>query len=593
MPLKGKATALTLATLCVAGCAHSDFPLSRQAQVRWRPIKDEKITRAQEALPPKILPATYFAAAQLLEQQGQIAEAINQYRKAIAVNHTYVEAYHRLGVLLGAMGQFTEAEKMLRRAVQLRPENPILRNNLGFQLVLQQNWRGAEQAFTRAIELEPGFARAHINLAMVMSRLGRFDEALETFRAVLPEADAYYNLGLMYRSRKRYEDAAKAFQDALNANPDFIAAQTRLDQIAEHLEPQAPPEPPKPPTPKPPSVAPAKVARTDAAPARFVRTDTTPARVVRADTAPAMVVRTDAAPAKVVRTGSVPARVVRTDAAAEPTKDRAEPSASNAPSAKPKAKAPAQAETPRTKFKVAPRTTIRAPRTEVRVGRRVRVFGPRARQIAGRVPKHRLAMGAPRTGETPQRVCELEEEPASFTELPVETFSVPEPLSEPSFEPFEEPCEEIVSIDIGDETPTAIDYRLVDAPVVMPPVLEPANLTASGDTPFLVREVEGMGGPAGTTEQYTSSSAAASIYRRTMLQDLEKQLGLVRAEIECWELTLAEQSEERAVPDPAEDPVLVREVWEEPLEDQSEEHRAEGQEGSGDPGTDTPVTPRA
>lgn len=232
-----KAISLTVVTLLAAGCARSDFSVSRHDRGTWLPVTNARIAKASEAKPPKVLPETHFAAARLFESQGLFGKAIAQYRKAVAVNHSYVEAYHRLGLLLSITGRHEEALAVLRRAVKLEPNSAILRNNFGFELLLARRWADAEKELSRAIKLNPRFARAHVNLGMTQSKLGRFDDALDSFRAVLPEADAYYNLGLMYRGQQLYDEAATAFQHVLSCDPDFSSAQTQLSQIALYLEP--------------------------------------------------------------------------------------------------------------------------------------------------------------------------------------------------------------------------------------------------------------------------------------------------------------------------------------------------------------------
>ena len=232
-----RAIVLAMVTLIAAGCAGSESKISRHARETWRPVSDAAVAKARDARVPKILPETHFAAARLFESQGDFRRAITQYRKAIAVNHSYVEAYHRLGLLLSMTGQRQEAITTLGRAVELKPDSAILHNNLGFELMLGKRWREAQREFLRAIELKPEFARAYINLGIVQSKLGWFDSALATFQAILPPADAYYNLGLMYRGQRRYTEAARTFQHVLSLNPDFIAAKRQLDQIASYTGP--------------------------------------------------------------------------------------------------------------------------------------------------------------------------------------------------------------------------------------------------------------------------------------------------------------------------------------------------------------------
>lgn len=228
-----KATVLTIAILCAAGCAKSDYRVGHQFGKKWMPIDDRRIAKVSEAVSPKILPATYFAAAQLFEHQGSVERAITQYKRTIGAKHDHVEARHRLGRLLGKIGQHLKAVAMLQSAVELAPENASLHNDLGFELVYLKEWDLAEFSFRKAIELRPAFPRAYINLGMTLCRLDRHDEALESFQAVLPEADAYYNLGLMFRGQARYAEALKAFRTASTLDPELTAAHNQVAMLTE------------------------------------------------------------------------------------------------------------------------------------------------------------------------------------------------------------------------------------------------------------------------------------------------------------------------------------------------------------------------
>jgi tetratricopeptide (TPR) repeat protein len=224
---------LALATVCVAGCAKSEDRMGPQLRQGARPGQEIPENIPDEDA-PRVLPETHLAAARLFESRGQFPQAIAQYRKAIAVNHNYGEAYHRLGLLLSAMNQREEAIEALTRAVDLSPHDATARNNLGFELMLAGRWSAAEQQLTTAVALKPDFPRATVNLGIVHANLGRFDQALAEFQKALPEADAYYNLGLMYRGQRRYADAIGAFERALSLNPNLTAASTQLQRLAGH-----------------------------------------------------------------------------------------------------------------------------------------------------------------------------------------------------------------------------------------------------------------------------------------------------------------------------------------------------------------------
>jgi len=226
------ATVTAVIALTALSCNRPDSTFKTGgAGTMLRPVSDADIAKAREERPPKILPETHFAAGKLFEEQGVFDKAVAQYRKAIALNHNYVEAYHRLGLLYSRLGERGAALTCLKKAVELSPKVATIRNNYGFEFLLNGEWTMAEGEFREAVRLKPDFNRAYVNLGITQSKLGRFDAALASFRTVLPETDAYYNMGLMYRSQKMNAEATGAFEHALALNPAFSAAKTQLSQL--------------------------------------------------------------------------------------------------------------------------------------------------------------------------------------------------------------------------------------------------------------------------------------------------------------------------------------------------------------------------
>ncbi len=227
--------ALFAATLIVGGCQKADSKAARMQYPGLGQLSKARSSPMPETEAPKILPKTHFAAGLLFEEQGNVGKAITQYRKAVALNHSYVAAYHRLGRMYSLAGKHDLAIQAVARATEIKPDNAILHNDLSFEYMFAGRWDDAERSLRRAIELRPTMARAHINLALVLSKQGRFDDALATFRLVLPEADAYYNLGLLYRGNRQYAKAVDAFRRVLDISGDFSVAQTQLDEVTANL----------------------------------------------------------------------------------------------------------------------------------------------------------------------------------------------------------------------------------------------------------------------------------------------------------------------------------------------------------------------
>lgn len=223
-------TALTLAVSSMAACTHNNNGFS-YGEPNWTGGMEPADSNTGINPSASILPQTHLAAARLHEKQGAFDEAIRQYRRAIAVNHQYAEAYHGLGTLYARMGNSEEALSALQKASALAPKEPIIRNNLGYALLIQGRWTDAASEFEQATILKPSFARAHINRGLTLGKLQRFDEAMESFLAVLPPADAHYNIGLLHIAQGNQDKARVEFETSLSIDPQFAAASTRLSEL--------------------------------------------------------------------------------------------------------------------------------------------------------------------------------------------------------------------------------------------------------------------------------------------------------------------------------------------------------------------------
>ena len=203
---------------------------------------------------PRLNASTYFAHAHLLERQGNFAQAAQQYRRAIELSPDFVSAHNRLGITLNKLGQHAEATARFREAIRLDPGKAYLHNNLGFSLYLERRYEEAAEVLEQAVELQPEFHRARMNYAIVLAHLGQYDQALAEFRLATSEADAHYNMAVVYTDLGKYADAARALETALRFNPDFEAARAHLRIVAQ-LAAEAENMLPAQPQPQPPVVA--------------------------------------------------------------------------------------------------------------------------------------------------------------------------------------------------------------------------------------------------------------------------------------------------------------------------------------------------
>jgi tetratricopeptide (TPR) repeat protein len=150
-------------------------------------MHEEAIVELRRALQidPGDTPSRLLLADTLL-RQGQMDEAIQQYREALRLSPT-AQIHNSLGYALGRTGHFEEAASELREAIRLDPTSAAAHDNLGNVL---QGLQQAEQAvaeYKEALRLPSGgnLAAIHSDLGVAFATLGRRDEAIQQFRAAV------------------------------------------------------------------------------------------------------------------------------------------------------------------------------------------------------------------------------------------------------------------------------------------------------------------------------------------------------------------------------------------------------------------------
>ena len=154
-----------------------------------------------------------------MASNGQIDEAISQYRMALDILPDYVAANYKLGVTLAARGQADEAIVHYRKALDTWPNYMDAHNNLGIALVSRGEVDEAIAHFRRALEIDPDYAPACYNLGLAMARRGEVDEAIANFRRALElEPDypqAHVKLAEVLAGCGRLDEARTHYEKAL------------------------------------------------------------------------------------------------------------------------------------------------------------------------------------------------------------------------------------------------------------------------------------------------------------------------------------------------------------------------------------------
>ncbi len=190
--------------------------------------------------------ALYLHGLQAYREQTHegIGRAITLFRRALAIDSSYVDAWAWLGYAYeysGTVHVLTQREAdslavaSAQRALRLDPQNGPARTTLA---TVQQftNWdfSAAERSYREALDLCPGNADARAELVVLLTAIGRFDEAIaEAKRAretdPLSSMAATVSMFPLFEGR-RYDEAIQMGREFLATQPNFPPIMLALGQ---------------------------------------------------------------------------------------------------------------------------------------------------------------------------------------------------------------------------------------------------------------------------------------------------------------------------------------------------------------------------
>jgi Tfp pilus assembly protein PilF len=141
------------------------------------------------------------------------------------------------GFLALSAGNPTLALELLLNAEKQDPRNPYIHYNLGIAYLAKDVENSAEQQFKEAIRLKPDYSEAYNSLGVIYLKRGQTEPAIQCFQKALNNilyanpANAHYNLGSAYLSRKEYNKAAEQLERAVKLVPDFAIAYGSLGEV--------------------------------------------------------------------------------------------------------------------------------------------------------------------------------------------------------------------------------------------------------------------------------------------------------------------------------------------------------------------------
>jgi len=125
----------------------------------------ERLRQLMERLPnPEQKAECVLTMGQAMEQVGDYPAAVRYYKEALALEPTHTFTWYfinnNLGFSLNTLGQFSEGEIYCRKALEIDPQRPNAHKNLGISLTGKGQYQDAARCFIAATQANAADARA-------------------------------------------------------------------------------------------------------------------------------------------------------------------------------------------------------------------------------------------------------------------------------------------------------------------------------------------------------------------------------------------------------------------------------------------------
>lgn len=163
--------------------------------------------------------ATYFF------EHGDYRDAIRYYLRALGVRTSATDRYNLANCYV-RIGDFVQAEREYRKALAVDPEHPEIYNNLALLLVKMQRFNEAKNVLNKMLLYKSADAGYFENMGLIYDAQGEYGLAVEQYRKVLelnPDSSSAYNkLAVTYFKKGDTERAILLLEQGLEAFPENV-----------------------------------------------------------------------------------------------------------------------------------------------------------------------------------------------------------------------------------------------------------------------------------------------------------------------------------------------------------------------------------
>jgi len=190
----------------------------------------QKIKELQESKKAQ----AYLILGLAYAQDEQEEKAIQAYEKCIQIQPESAAAYFYLGAIYEQSTRRERAYEALKKSVELDDANSGALNYLGYMYAEDAiNLEEAQELIEKALEIEPDNGAYIDSLGWVYFKKGMLPEALaqiEKASKLLEDPEVFEHLGDIYRAKGDFQKATRAWNKALELDPERSSVKEKLEQ---------------------------------------------------------------------------------------------------------------------------------------------------------------------------------------------------------------------------------------------------------------------------------------------------------------------------------------------------------------------------
>jgi Flp pilus assembly protein TadD len=199
------------------------------AKERRYPISDEAKQRVlTKSRPSQDSRDSLYNNACYFQRRGKHKLAIEEFKRALAIDPNYAKAYNGIGISYDFLGDYSSAIDAYEKALALDPDVDYVYNNLGYCYLLKGELNYAIAAFRKAISFNDQNKLYHNNLGLAYAERGDTELALIELKLAGDAARAQYILGQICYQQGSYVQAEEYFAEAIANDPSLTNAERYL-----------------------------------------------------------------------------------------------------------------------------------------------------------------------------------------------------------------------------------------------------------------------------------------------------------------------------------------------------------------------------